>query len=57
MKWCYMIVYRRSELAQGLVEYALVIILVSVAVVLALSLIAPTIGNVFSDVGDVMEGV
>jgi pilus assembly protein Flp/PilA len=47
--------YRKSELGQGLVEYALVIILVSVAVVLALSLIAPTIGNIFSEIGDTLE--
>jgi Flp pilus assembly pilin Flp len=52
-----MLTYRRSELAQGLVEYALVIVLVSIAVVVALQLIAPTIGNVFSNVGDVLEGV
>jgi Flp pilus assembly pilin Flp len=55
MKWCFMLVYRKSELAQGLVEYALVIVLVSVAVVLAMSLIAPAVGNVFSEIGDTLD--
>jgi Flp pilus assembly pilin Flp len=40
-----------------LVEYGLVIILVSVAVILAFNLLAPTIGNVFSDVGDTLEAL
>jgi Flp pilus assembly pilin Flp len=51
-----MLGFHNSEKAQGLVEYALVIILVSVAVVLAMSLVAPTIGNLFSEVGDALEG-
>jgi Flp pilus assembly pilin Flp len=51
-----MLIYQKREVAQGLVEYALVIILVSIAVVLALSLIAPTIGNVFSEIGNTLEG-
>jgi pilus assembly protein Flp/PilA len=51
-----MLTYRRSELAQGFVEYALVIVLVSIVVIVAMNLIGPTIGNVFSDVGDVLDG-
>ena len=35
---------------QGLVEYALIMILVSIVVIGALTLIGPTIGNVFSNI-------
>jgi pilus assembly protein Flp/PilA len=35
---------------QGLVEYALIMILVSVIVIGALTLLGPTIGNVFSNI-------
>jgi Flp pilus assembly pilin Flp len=52
-----MLFYQKSEIAQGMVEYGLVIILVSVAVILALNMLAPSIGNMFSDIGDTLEGV
>jgi Flp pilus assembly pilin Flp len=52
-----MLIYRKSEIAQGLVEYGLVLILVSVAVILALNVLAPTIGNTFSEVGDTLESL
>jgi Flp pilus assembly pilin Flp len=51
-----MLFYQKGELAQGLVEYALVIVLVSVAVMLALGYLAPSIGNLFSEVGDALDG-
>ncbi|HEX2623169.1 MAG TPA: Flp family type IVb pilin [Phototrophicaceae bacterium] len=35
---------------QGLVEYALILVLVAVAVIVVLSLLGPTIGNVFSNI-------
>jgi pilus assembly protein Flp/PilA len=35
---------------QGLVEYALIMILVSIIVIGALTLIGPSIGNVFSNI-------
>lgn len=38
------------EEGQGLVEYALILILVSVVVIVILMIFGPTIGNVFSDV-------
>lgn len=47
--------YRKGELAQGLVEYALVLILVSVAVILALNFLAPSIGNIYSDISSTLE--
>lgn len=55
MKWCYMLVYKKSELAQGLIEYALVLVLVSIVVFLALSYMGPSLGNLFSNIGDALE--
>lgn len=51
-----MLFYRKSELAQGLVEYGLVIVLISVAVILAMSTLGPSIGNMFSEVGNTLDG-
>ncbi len=42
--------YRRREEGQGLVEYALVLILVAMVVLLVLALLGPSIGNIFSNV-------
>ena len=39
---------RRREKGQGLVEYALVLVLVAVVVIAILTLLGPQIGNVFS---------
>ena len=47
--------FSRKESAQGLVEYALIIVLIAIVVIVAINFIAPTIGNVFSDVGDILE--
>lgn len=38
----------RKELAQGLVEYALILVLVAVVVIGILTLLGPQIGNIFS---------
>lgn len=35
---------------QGLVEYALILVLVAVVVILILALLGPAIGNVFSNI-------
>ncbi|MGA2819461.1 MAG: Flp family type IVb pilin [Anaerolineales bacterium] len=35
---------------QGLVEYALILVLVAVVVIVILSLLGPAIGNVFSNI-------
>jgi Flp pilus assembly pilin Flp len=40
----------RKEVGQGLVEYALVLTLVSIVVIATLILLGPTVGNVFSQV-------
>jgi len=42
--------YTPREKGQGLVEYALILVLVSVVVILILTLLGPVIGNVFSDI-------
>jgi pilus assembly protein Flp/PilA len=40
--------YVPSEQGQGIVEYALLLVLVTLVVIVILSLIGPAIGNVFS---------
>jgi len=39
-----------NENGQGLVEYALVLMLVAVVVIVIISLLGPAIGNIFSNV-------
>ena len=41
---------QRREKGQGLVEYALILVLVSIVVIAILLLLGPTVGNVFSNV-------
>lgn len=40
----------KREKGQGLVEYALILVLVAVVVIVVLGILGPTIGNVFSNV-------
>ena len=40
---------------QGLVEYALIIVLVSIVVIILLSLLGGTIGNVFSRISNSLQ--
>ena len=40
----------RNEEGQGLVEYALILVLVAVVVIVILALLGPTIGNIFSNI-------
>lgn len=48
-------IYRpRNEEGQGLVEYALILVLVAVVVIVILTFLGPVIGNVFSDI---LEGL
>ena len=42
--------YIVKEKGQGLVEYALILVLVAVVVIAILSLLGPAIGNVFSTI-------
>ena len=42
--------YMPREKGQGLVEYALILVLVAVVVIAILALLGPQIGKVFSDI-------
>jgi pilus assembly protein Flp/PilA len=42
--------YAPREEGQGLVEYALILVLVAMTVIIILSLLGPAIGNIFSNV-------
>ena len=39
-----------KEKGQGLVEYALILVLVAIVVIAALTLLGPTIGKIFSSI-------
>ena len=45
------------EKGQGLVEYALILVLIAIVVIAALMVLGPIIGNVFSDINSSLEGV
>ncbi len=40
----------RRETGQGLVEYALILVLVALIVIVILALLGPALGNIFSNV-------
>jgi pilus assembly protein Flp/PilA len=42
--------FKPNDEGQGLVEYALILVLVAVVVIAILTLLGPAIGNVFSSV-------
>ncbi|MEP7288675.1 MAG: Flp family type IVb pilin [Chloroflexota bacterium] len=42
--------YMPREEGQGLVEYALILVLVAVVVIVILAILGPSIGNIFSNV-------
>ena len=46
-----------KEKGQGLVEYALIRVLVAIVVIAALMILGPLIGNVFSKVNSSLSGV
>ena len=45
-----------KEKGQGLVEYALIIVLIAIVVIVAMQFLAPTIGNVFTNIGNTLSG-
>ncbi len=47
----------RNEKGQGLVEYALILVLVAIVVIAALMILGPIIGNVFSTVNNSLTSV
>ena len=44
------VLFAPKEKGQGLVEYALILVLVAIVVIVILALLGPAIGNVFSDI-------
>jgi len=46
-----------KEKGQGLVEYALILVLVAIVVIAVLMLLGPIIGNVFSTINDSLQTV
>ena len=44
-----------SEKGQGLVEYALILVLVSIVVIAALLIMGPAIGNIFSTINSTLQ--
>jgi pilus assembly protein Flp/PilA len=44
--------FASKEKGQGLVEYALILVLVAIVVIAVLMLLGPIIGNVFSTIND-----
>ena len=46
-----------KERGAGLVEYALILVMVAVVVIAVLMILGPTIGNVFSKVNKSLSGV
>lgn len=49
--------FARKEKGQGLVEYALIIVLVSIVVIAALTLLGPQISNIFNSISSTLGGV
>ena len=45
-----------KEKGQGLVEYALILVLVAIVVIAALMILGPIIGNVFSKINSSLAG-
>ena len=46
-----------KEKGQGLVEYALILVLVAIVVIAALMILGPIIGNVFSSINASISGI
>ncbi len=46
-----------KEKGQGLVEYALILVLVAIVVIAALMILGPIIGNTFSTINNSLQGV
>lgn len=43
-------IYQPHEEGQGLVEYALILMLVALVVLIIMALVGPAVGNIFSNV-------
>jgi pilus assembly protein Flp/PilA len=51
----YTMLFAPKEKGQGLVEYALILVLVAVVVIAVLTLLGPIVGNVFSKINSAMN--
>jgi len=51
------IIKQKNQKGQGLVEYALILVLVAIVVIAALMILGPIIGNVFSDINSSLSTV
>ncbi|NPV67276.1 MAG: hypothetical protein HPY64_09050 [Anaerolineae bacterium] len=49
-RWLHNLLTRFREEGQGLVEYALILVLVAIVVIVILALLGPAIGNIFSNI-------
>jgi pilus assembly protein Flp/PilA len=49
--------FARNEKGQGLVEYALILVLVAIVVIAVLMLLGPIIGNTFSTINNSLSNV
>lgn len=50
-------IFSPKEKGQGLVEYALILVLVAIVVIAALMILGPVIGNVFSKINSSLSNV
>ncbi len=48
--------HKKQEKGQGLVEYALILVLVAIVVVVIMALLGPAIGGIFSQVNTALGG-
>jgi pilus assembly protein Flp/PilA len=48
--------HQNRESGQGLVEYALILVLVAVVVIVILSQLGPSISNIFNEINDALGG-
>ena len=49
--------FAMKEKGQGLVEYALILVLVAIVVIAALMILGPVIGNAFSNINSSLSGL
>jgi len=52
-----LMLFAPKEKGQGLVEYALILVLVAIVVIAVLMIMGPTIGNTFSLINSSLSGV
>lgn len=49
--------FQLTEKGQGLVEYALILVLIAIVVIAVLMLLGPVIGNAFSTINDSLSSL